>query len=238
MCRHLAYLGPPVALAELLFDAPHGLQVQAQHPRLQTYGVDNPDGWAVGWWNGDAIHEYRTVTPIWNDTSFAGDARTPACVAAARYAAPGSALDIRSTAPLVRDGWLCSLNGIVEGFYDGVGDTLRARLSPARRAGLVTDVDTEVCFARVLDRIDSGEDPAFALAGLVKELEAETAGRFNFLLSDGHRIVATTAENSLYARTDPIVIASEPLDDSDAWQEIPDRSLVVANADGYAVEAR
>lgn len=238
MCRHLAYLGPPVVLADLLFDAPHGLRSQAQRPRLQTYGDNNPDGWGVGWWAGDAPHGYRTTTPMWEDDGFDGRAHATACVAAARYASPGAVLDIRSTAPLVRDGWLCSLNGIVEGFYDGVGDTLRAQLSPARRAGLVTDVDTEVCFARVLDRIDSGEDPAFALAGLVKELEAETAGCFNFLLSDGHRIVATTAKNSLYARTDPIVIASEPLDDSDAWRKIPDRSLVVANADGYEVEAR
>jgi len=30
MCRHLAYLGPPTALSDLLFNAPHALAQQTE----------------------------------------------------------------------------------------------------------------------------------------------------------------------------------------------------------------
>lgn len=236
MCRHLAYLGPPVAVADLCFRAPHGLRTQARSPRLQVYGDDNPDGWAVAWWADGALHEYRTTTPIWEDNRFDERPVSGAWMAAARFAAPGSQLDARAAAPLVAEEWMCSLNGIVEGFYDGVGERLRARCSPERRAALVTDSDTEVCFALILDRFAEDAEPADALAALIKELESETTGRFNFLVGDGRSIIATAVGNSLFVRRDPVVVASEPLDDDPAWEPVPDRSLVVA--DERAVQVR
>ena len=42
MCRHLAYLGPPIALADLLFDAPHSLARQARAPAPPDLGHDQP----------------------------------------------------------------------------------------------------------------------------------------------------------------------------------------------------
>jgi len=236
MCRHLAYLGPPVPLAELCFDAPHSLRDQARHPRLQIYGDDNPDGWAVAWWDHDALRDYRTTTPIWQDHEFDGRPVSGAWMAAARFAAPGSKLDARAAAPLVGDRWMCSLNGIVDGFYDGVGERLRARCSSARRATLVTDSDTEVCFAWFRDRLEDGTQPADAIRGLVKELETETTGRFNFLVADGRVVVASVVGNSLFVRRDPLVIASEPLDDGPEWAPLPDRSLVVAQAGSVEVD--
>ena len=51
MCRHLAYLGPPVALAELLLDPPHSLVVQSWAPRdMRGGGTVNADGFGVGWY--------------------------------------------------------------------------------------------------------------------------------------------------------------------------------------------
>jgi len=232
MCRHLAYLGPPVRIGELCFDAPHSLRRQAQHPRLQVYGDDNPHGWAVGWWADATLHDYRTTTPMWEDDVFDGHDRAAAWMAAARYASPGSRLDVRSAAPLLAEGWMCSLNGMVERFYDGVGDDLRARCSPGRRARLVTDVDTEVCFAVLLDRFADGESPAAALGALVAELERAGSERLNFLLTDGRCIIATAAGNSLFVRTDPLVVASEPLDDDDSWLRVADRTLLIADRDG------
>ncbi len=99
MCRHLAYVGLPVVLRSLLFDAPHALVHQAQHPRYQHNGVDNPDGWGVGWsFAGDSRGEherYRAATKMWEDTSFAGAETATTVLAAARYASPGSAAEVR-----------------------------------------------------------------------------------------------------------------------------------------------
>ena len=44
MCRHLAYLGRPVPLRELLADPPHSLLRQSWAPRRQRHGTVNADG--------------------------------------------------------------------------------------------------------------------------------------------------------------------------------------------------
>ena len=164
MCRHLAYLGPPTALSDLLFDAPHALARQAECPRLQTSGTTNPDGWGVAWYvDGDTTPDrYRTVTPIWEDRAFADrahDLRSGAFLAAARLASPGASLVDTGNAPFVAGRWSFSLNGIVYGFRDGVGDALRARVRADRLASVVGDADTEVLFALVLQDLDDGAGP-------------------------------------------------------------------------------
>ena len=91
MCRHVAYLGPPIALGDILFDAPHSLCHQARSPLLQTSGSSNPDGWGVGWCEQGLAHAYRTTTPIWDDDRFGcadRDRRSGAVLAAARLASP------------------------------------------------------------------------------------------------------------------------------------------------------
>jgi glutamine amidotransferase len=237
MCRHLAYLGPPVALDALLFTAPHSLAHQGQCPRHQVSGDTNPDGWGVAWY--DAPHTapawYRTVTPVWDDDEFAARAaslRSGAFLAAARLASPGATLVDTGNAPFVEGIWSFSLNGIVHGFTDAVGDELRARLDPARRARLVGDADTEVLFALVLQHLAAGAPPADALATVVHDVLAITTGRLNLLLTDGALVHATRVGNSLFRRGP--VIASEPTDDEPGWIEVPDHSVTVLTPDGAA----
>ncbi|PLW72317.1 class II glutamine amidotransferase, partial [Streptomyces sp. DJ] len=50
MCRHLAYLGPAVALREVVTDPPHSLLRQSWAPRRQRHGTVNADGFGVGWY--------------------------------------------------------------------------------------------------------------------------------------------------------------------------------------------
>jgi glutamine amidotransferase len=240
MCRHLAYLGPPVTLHDLLFDAPHALAAQSHHPRFQSSGRTNPDGWGVGWYTAPAgePERVRTVTPIWKDDAFAARSRTVetgAFLAAARLASPGATIAESGNAPFLSGRWLFSLNGIVHGFTDGVGDDLRDRVSPVRRAGIVGDADSEVLFALVLDRLDAGEPAPAALAGVTHDVLEITTGRLNLLLTDGTQVAATRAGNSLFARATTIV--SEPLDDAPDWQEVPDDS-VVCLVDGEPVVER
>lgn len=238
MCRHLAYLGPSVSLADLLYGAPHALVEQARAPKLQLWGDDNPDGFGAGWYpTGDDMTPlaYRTTTPIWSDDAFrsrAGAIEAAVVIAAARLRSPGSPVEEEAVAPLVDGKWLCSLNGIVEGFHDGVGDRLREQLPDAQRAAIRSSADTEVCFKLFLERTHRGDDPAVALASLIEELESVTTGLFNFLLTDGRRVVASAVGNSLFVRTDPLVVASEPLDDDPAWSRVDDRTVLVADRVG------
>ncbi len=100
----------------------------------------------------------------------------------------------------------------------------------------------------MLDRLAAGEDLAAALTGVVLSLaqpEAEghaprpdqpgpgdlPLGKYNFVLTDGHELVATRWGNSLFVRRDvplpgSVIVASEPYDDDPDWQEVPDHTLV------------
>ena len=240
MCRHLAYLGRAVGLDDLLFTAPHSLARQAQRPRHQTSGTTNPDGWGVAWYDGPrtAPAHHRTVTPIWDDAAFAersASVRSGTFLAAARLASPGATLVDTGNAPFVDCAWAFSLNGIVHGFPDAVGDELRARVEPERRARIVSDADTEVLFALVLQHLAAGMPPAEALATVVHDVLAITTGRLNFLLSDGALVHATRVGNSLFRRGG--VIASEPTDDAPGWVEIADRSAITLTPDGATTTA-
>lgn len=237
MCRHLAYVGPPVPLGPLLFDAPHALVEQARAPRLQESGRDNPDGWGVGWYDDprNAPLVYRSVQPMWRDAGFSGSqARADAVLAAARHASPGSSRDTRNNAPFASGAWLFSLNGVVHGFRDGVADGLRARVSPARATGIEGDTDSELLFALVLDRLDSGASPGEALAAVVDDVESLTDGRLNLLVTNGALVAATAVGNSLFTRVlvgGGTFVASEPLDDEPEWSRAPERSVVEADAE-------
>lgn len=231
MCRHLAYLGPPIALRTLLFDAPHALVQQARTPRFQHNGRDNPDGWGVGWsFAGDSRAEHqrhRAATKMWEDTSFTGDEQATTVLAAARYASPGSELRISNTAPFASGRWLFSLNGFVSDFREEFGARLRASITPARAADIEGDTDSEVVFALVLDRLEAGASAGEALADVARLVRAESTGALNLLLTDGRDVTATAIGNSLYLRTEPgLTLASEPLDDDPGWVAIDTGSLV------------
>ena len=240
MCRHLAYVGPPVPLSDLLFEAPHALARQAECPRRQTSGTTNPDGWGVAWYvDGDATPDrYRTVTPIWDDRAFADRAHalcSSAFLAAARLASPGASLVDTGNAPFVAGGWSFSLNGVVHGFRDGAGDALRARVRADRLASVVGDADTEVLFALALQHLDDGIGPEDALARVVREVLAMTTGRLNLLLTDGTAVYATRVGNSLVHRES--VVVSEPTDDAPGWTDVPDHSLVTMTGHGTRTTA-
>src|SRR5215475_3414833 len=128
MCRHLAYLGPPVTLRALLTDPPHGLGTQAWAPRRQCHGTMNVDGFGVGWYaDGDPVPaRYRRAGPIWADPGFADLARvtrTRALLAAVRSATEGTEAGAAAAAPYTAGPWLFSHNGRING-WPGAADSL------------------------------------------------------------------------------------------------------------------
>jgi glutamine amidotransferase len=229
VCRHLAYLGPPVRLAALLYDPPFSLVHQTWAPRQQRHGAVNVDGYGVGWYAPDVRREparYRRAGPMWADRSLASLAGvvTSGCVlAAVRSATPPSPSDESGAAPFTAGPWLFSLNGAVA--EDRVA--LRRQVSDRRAAGVEGSSDSEVVFALLLDRLDAGCDPGAALAWCV----GAVAGRLNLLLSDGRGIWATAWGDTLWWRNwrAGVVVASEPFDDDDGWVPVPERSLVVVD---------
>jgi gamma-glutamyl hercynylcysteine S-oxide hydrolase len=234
MCRHLAYLGPPVTLRSVIVDPPHGLYTQGWAPRFQRFGEVNADGFGVGWYSpGDPDPaRYRQAVPIWADQSFADLARVTratALLAAVRNATPGTSQGPAAVAPF-RDGrWLFSHNGVLDGWPASAAG-LAASLPVTALLELEARVDSALAWALVLHRLRGGLAPAQALTDTIGALRgAGVTGRFNFLLTDGRVIAATAAGDTLYyRRADGVTVASEPADDEPGWIEVPGGSVVTA----------
>ncbi|WP_084514981.1 class II glutamine amidotransferase [Nocardia acidivorans] len=69
MCRHLAYLGPPAPVADLLTRGPHSLRTQSWAPRdMRGGGTINADGFGIAWWTPTPPTE-ATIRPAPTDQS-------------------------------------------------------------------------------------------------------------------------------------------------------------------------
>ncbi|HEX8008394.1 MAG TPA: ergothioneine biosynthesis protein EgtC [Trebonia sp.] len=242
MCRHLAYVGQPVSLRSVLIDPPHGLYRQAWAPRLQRHGTVNADGFGVGWYaDGDPFPaRYRRAVPMWDDPSLLDVARvtrSAAVLAAVRSATEGMALGEAAAAPFTSGTWLFSHNGALAG-WPGSAERLAAAVPARSLLSLEAMVDSAFLWALVLGRLRAGDPADIALAATIGAVEAaDGTGRFNFLLTDGRSIIATTAGDTLWYRraSGGVTVASEPGDEEPGWTEVPDRQLLTAVPDQVSV---
>lgn len=216
MCRHLAWLGAPRSLSDLMLEQPHGLLVQSYAPRRQRHGRMNADGWGAGFFTTgrDEPARWRASRPLWADTSFASVAPviSAGCVVAAvRSATAGMPLDETATAPFRSGRWLLSHNGVVD----------RAVLGPHPAAESVCDS------AQLAAHLfDFGPERA---AEFVTDVGTRDPGaRLNLLLTDGRQLIATRWNDTLsvLCRDDGVAVASEPYDDDPRWADVPDYHLV------------
>ena len=244
MCRHLAYLGPPVGLRSLLYDPPYSLLRQSWAPRdMRGGGTINADGFGVGWYpdDGDPVR-YRRAQPIWGDTTLpelAAITASGAVLAAVRSATVGMPVTEGAAAPFAEGRWLFSHNGVVRGWPDAVVP-LAAELPVRDLLTLDAPTDAALLWALVRHRLRLGQEPDRAVADVVAAVEAAAPGsRLNLLLTDGRTVVASAAGHALSVRVTErsVLLASEPLDDDPAWQPVPDGQLVVATATGVRTRA-
>jgi gamma-glutamyl hercynylcysteine S-oxide hydrolase len=240
MCRHLAYLGPPVTLHSVIIDPPRGLYKQAWAPRFQRPGAVNADGFGVGWYpdgpdgpDGSEPVRYRQAAPIWADASFLDLARetsTGALLATVRNATPGTSHGPAAVGPFRFERWLFTHNGVLDGWPESTAE-VAATLPTVSLLELEARVDSALSWALVLHRLRAGLAPAEALADTIAALNAAgVTGRFNFLLTDGRVIAATAAGHTLYYRQagSCVTVASEPADDEPGWIVVPGGSVVFA----------
>lgn len=253
MCRHLAYLGPPRTLHDLLYAAPHSLHVQSWAPRMQRHGTVNADGFGAGWYPAPAAGgehapeqdgragplRYRRAMPMWGDASFADAARsiTSGCVVAAvRDATIGFGSEESGAQPFRADTLLFSHNGAAKD--DSALVHAFAAPPPEGVLDARAPVDSAPLFAHTVRTWRGSGDLPGALATVVRQARERSEGRYNLLASDGTALAATAAGDTLFVLDEPgggVFVASEPFDDAPGWHEVPDGSLVVATRDGTRI---
>jgi len=232
MCRHLAYLGPPVSLADVVTRPAKGLYEQSWAPRLQRYGTVNADGFGLGWYpypyplpyrqqeahpdqeaeaepeaeTPQAPARYRRAVPVWADPNLPDltrAVRSTAVLAAVRDATEGTAQDETAAAPYAHGRWLFSHNGAVQD-WEALLDDLGERLEPRELLGLEARCDSALLWALLTQHMDAGQPAEEALASLTSRVAGiRPRARLNFLLTDGRTILATRRGDTLWYRTGP-----------------------------------
>ncbi|TLG12143.1 ergothioneine biosynthesis protein EgtC [Nocardia cyriacigeorgica] len=245
MCRHLAYVGPPEPVGELLTRGVHALRTQAWAPRdMRGGGTINADGFGVAWWRASdhpgkpRVSRYRNAAPIWTDPAVEEvlpQIESTAVLAAVRSATVGMPVERAACAPFTDDGWAFSHNGVVPNWRKALTATLADLDSAATRAGatrmfqtadlLDAESATDSAALWVLLRglltpgapPDLVAGPADALRLLLTTVLAHApAARLNFLLGDGSTIWATAWEHALSALvTDDYAIVASEPYDAD-----------------------
>ncbi|WP_280453508.1 class II glutamine amidotransferase, partial [Nocardia cyriacigeorgica] len=145
MCRHLAYVGPPEPVGELLTRGVHALRTQAWAPRdMRGGGTINADGFGVAWWRhaghpGQArVSRYRNAAPIWTDPAVdevLPQIESTAVLGAVRSATVGMPVERAACAPFIDDGWAFSHNGVVPNWRKALTAALADLDNAATRAG-------------------------------------------------------------------------------------------------------
>jgi glutamine amidotransferase len=243
VCRHFAYLGPPLPLAALLLDAPHSLARQSFAPRdMRGGGSVNADGFGLGWYPAGAATplRYRRDCPIWTDAALPAIAAATvsgAVLCAVRNATTGMPTMETAAAPFTDDRFLFSHNGRITGWPDSVA-ALAGTLPVRDLITLDAPTDAALLWALVRHRLRAGASTVDAVADTVCAVEAAAPGsRLNVLLTDGTTVVATawTHALSFLERPDRVLVASEPLDDDPGWRAVPDRHLLAATTAGVTL---
>jgi len=203
-------------------------------------GEPNPDGWGIGWYNGeqDCPRVVKDPAPAYESPLFEQTAHEVSARVALAHVrrTSGTSPELANTHPFVAGRWLFCHNGYCS------RERLIEHLLPRFRNSLEGESDSEVYFALLLQHLESVTDPLDALRGAVHEVAS--VGDFtglNFLLCDGQRMYAfhysTDPERHsmhLQHQSGQELVASEPLG-AGSWEVLPNGSLAVLTPVGHTL---
>jgi len=259
MCRWIAYAGPPVYLASLVFEPEHSLINQSRAARQGKTAI-NADGFGVGWF--DARPEpgiFKDIQPAWNDENLKNVTHqiSSRLFFAHVRASTGSPASRVNCHPFQWGRWMFMHNGKIGGF-EQVRRQLMMTLSPPAFEALKGATDSELMFRMMTDN-GLDDDPHGALSRTVGKICAvlSDAGvdeplTMTVAFTDGETIYAARFASSgeppsLYydlgvsidgaeSVSDSILVVSEPLDDvSDHWAAVGESQMLIAGSGGIAL---
>ncbi|WEX88380.1 class II glutamine amidotransferase [Sinorhizobium garamanticum] len=251
MCRWAAYRGEPLYLEELVTSPAHSL-IEQSHCATRAKTATNGDGFGIAWY-GDRPEpgRYRDILPAWSDCnlrSIARQIRSPLFLAHVR-AATGGGTRRDNCHPFVFGRWSFMHNGQV-GDFEHLRRPMENMLDDEFYAARTGTTDSELLFLLAL-QFGLDRDPVGACAealGFVERLAVHLGRpvlvRFTAAFSNGHDLYAVRYASdrkapTLYAAPmgpdGGYCLVSEPLNDDNAWAEIPDGSAVIVGENGVDV---
>ena len=144
-----------MSLSTLIYDAPHGLERHAYHPRAMVSGTVNVDGTGIAWWPVPVEEPLVYVTELtpWSDPNLprlAPRLTAGMQLAAVRSATPGMPAGPAAALPFVSGQVAFAHNGRLEGFERGIGRRLLERLPDELFAAATVMTDSVALFLNFL----------------------------------------------------------------------------------------
>lgn len=248
MCRHAAYIGPPVTLEQFLLRPSHGLLKQSYRPKEMNSATVNADGFGFGWYLEDGtLRQYNNPAPIWSDPNIVqlGPAlKSGVWLANVRSATIPCIPTLVNTPPYGIGHLLFSHNGFIDDFARSVRTKFRGYLYPEIEAEIKGNTDSEYLFALIRQMLMENKDILEVFERLFTKVRTWMeggSGSFNFLMTDGERIFATRYSighdaPSLYLGRDDNsfsggwFIASEPFSDCGEWSPVDKCQVIILSA--------
>lgn len=243
MCRLAAYLGPAIALEDIIIAPPHSLIMQSK-AALEAKLTVNGDGFGIAWY-GTRLDPglYKNILPAWSDGNLLNLCQhivSPLFLAHVR-ASTGGGTSQANCHPFTYENWAFMHNGQTGGFT-AMRRPLEACLPDPLYALRRGSTDSELLFLLLLSH-GLATDPQAACQSVL-QLLTETARQLGVVallrqtcvFSDGrhlycYRYASDGRCPSLYVSRQfvpgGLVVASEPLDGPSAhWAEVAPNQLV------------
>ena len=251
MCRLAVYIGASIRLEDLILKPAHNLVEQAVAPREMQEARLNADGYGFGWFDDDGTPAvYTNTTPIWGDHNLETLGHTLQATqwfANVRSATRRMGNFAANTQPFADQEFLFMHNGFIDHFSETLRPRFRQVLHPDIEKSIQGNTDTEYLFAllrQILseDRDMPVEEGLTQLFATLNDWLGDVKGLFNIVIGDSQRIYAARyAVNgkcpSLYFTVDDddfpggMLVASEPLTESNLWQAVPEHHLLILDTE-------
>ncbi len=252
MCRLAIYLGPELALSQLLTEPEHSLLRQSWEPRELKYAVLNADGYGYGWYSqAQNPHRYVFPEPIWSDPNLqdlSGTLHSSLWFAFIRSATEGFGNNSVNTQPFRHGQHLFMHNGYIQDFNLHMRQILHRTLPDALLAEIVGNTDSEYLFT-LIRWLRSQQPEADMVEILRHTLEwvrlhiEDRKALLNLAITDGQQVIISRVGinddgPSLYFNSDndaypagAQLVASEPLQQDESWHVVPEDHLLILDPD-------
>jgi glutamine amidotransferase len=232
MCRLFAVRADRPVRVHRAFDA------------LKKQALEHKDGWGIARFDAHPPHLEVNVTPAHQCARFrqlGEELATQSLITHIRLASVGGVTE-RNAHPFFARGWAFMHNGTVHEFARH-RSAISKHIAPDHLAHIAGETDSETCFALFRTQLDGVANPGLedvqrALSRVMRTVSAiadqgEKRSAMNFLVSDGHRMVATRRGRSLFTTSEPGArfIASERLWAEGEWHEVPEDGVVAVDRD-------
>lgn len=209
MCRHVAYLGAPLLLADLLYKPSNGLIQQSSDAHESRTRI-NGDGFGVGWYNQRVSPEpavFKDISPAWNNANLKSlsDRVESRCILAhVRAARRFDPVSRANCHPFQHGRLLFMHNGDIPG-RGRLHRRVCALADDELVARIAGNTDTELAFTLFLAQLGpvrAGDAPIYQIADALQRTVAQLVGWWradgeqrplvlNFCVSNGRSIAAT-----------------------------------------------